>query len=184
MKEEFYLPKRDDIRYQSATNRQGRSNDEVPDQLKDQFLAHAESTQKELYQEYTKFVEAGLARELARINLPLSLYTEWYWKIDLHNLFHFLHLRLDAHAQQEIREYAEVMAGMVRAVAPVAYEAFEDYTLRAVSFSGPEVKVLTKYLDSFSESVESLVQQGLSKREAGEFLEKLERNRARLLGRS
>ncbi len=179
MKEEFYLPKRDDIRYQSVTNHQGRSEEEVPNELKDQFLMHAQTTQRELYQEYSKFVEAGLARELARINLPLSLYTEWYWKIDLHNLFHFLHLRLDLHAQQEIREYAEVMAKMVRTVAPVAYEAFEDYTLKAISFSGPEVKVLTKYLEGFSETVDSLVQQGLSKREAGEFLVKLERNRSR-----
>jgi thymidylate synthase (FAD) len=83
-------------------------------------------------------VERGVARELARINLPLSLYTEWYWQIDLHNLFHFLKLRLDAHAQKEIRLYAEVLFDIAKKVAPCCCESFERHVLGAVSFSREE----------------------------------------------
>ena len=139
MKAEFYRPLEEDIRYQSTVNKQGRSAKEVPAELRKQFLDHLDNSQIELYKEYDQFVEEGLARELARVNLPLSMYTEWYWKIDLHNLFHFLRLRMDSHAQMEIRVYAEVMAEMVKAVCPVAYEAFTDYSLTSTSFSGPEL---------------------------------------------
>ncbi|MFQ5454304.1 MAG: FAD-dependent thymidylate synthase, partial [Candidatus Zixiibacteriota bacterium] len=103
MKEEFYLPAADDIRFQSTVNKQGRSDKDVPDELKAKLLDYLKQSQKEAYVNYSRFVEEGLARELARINLPLSLYTEWYWKIDLHNLFHFLRLRMDPHAQKEIQ---------------------------------------------------------------------------------
>ena len=124
MKEEFYLPRPEDVRPQSSSNRQGRSDEMAPPEVQQKFIAYINRTQKEAYAAYNEFLEADIARELARINLPLSMYTEWYWKIDLHNLFHFLHLRLDRHAQEEIRAYGEVMAAMVKAVAPVAYEAF------------------------------------------------------------
>ncbi|MGI8924445.1 MAG: FAD-dependent thymidylate synthase, partial [Fimbriimonadales bacterium] len=89
----------------------------------------------------------GLARELARINLPLSLYTEWYWQIDLHNLFHFIQLRADAHAQYEIREYALALAQCARAVAPLAYEAFEEHRMFAVKFSRSECLALAGMLE-------------------------------------
>ncbi|MCB2231580.1 FAD-dependent thymidylate synthase [bacterium] len=175
MKEEFYLPPADALQYQSTVNKQGGEDGAViPDALADSFREHAESTQKALYEKYSHFVDEGLARELARINLPLSLYTEWYWKIDLHNLFHFLRLRLDPHAQKEIRAYAEVMADITRTVCPMAYEAFEDYSLNAQYFSGPELAIIRPLLESFSGSVEELVERGLSKREAREFLSKLE----------
>jgi thymidylate synthase (FAD) len=105
----------------------------------------------------------------------LSMYTEWYWKIDLHNLFHFLRLRLDAHAQLEIRVYADIMADIVKAVCPVAYEAFEDYILNSVSFSGPELKVLGSALENYAPNTDTLVKQGISKREAAELLEKLKK---------
>lgn len=101
------------------------------------------------------------------------MYTEWYWKIDLHNLFHFLHLRLDRHAQEEIRVYAEVMATMVKMVAPMAYEAFEDYRLHSVSLSQPELCALQEHLSGFIPTLEQLIAKGLSKREATEFLDKL-----------
>ena len=91
-------------------------------------------------------LDSGLAREVARANLPLSLYTEWYWQIDLHNLFHFLALRLDSHAQYEIRVYAEAMAQCAKVVAPLAYEAFEEHKLGAVKFSKTESVALARLL--------------------------------------
>lgn len=172
MKEEFYLPDSEDIRYQSEVNKQGRSEEEVPAELRQKLLDILRDSQKHAYEHYHQFVEEGLARELARINLPLSLYTEWYWKIDLHNLFHFLNLRLDKHAQLEIRKYAEVMAVMVRAVCPIAWEAFEDYVLNAAHFSRPEAAILKDALASHEFREATLVEMGLSKREAREFIEK------------
>ena len=177
MKEEFYLPAEADIRYQSTVNKQGRSEEEVPPALRRKFLDYLIRSQKEAYEAYHEFIEADLARELARINLPLSLYTEWYWKIDLHNLFHFLRLRMDAHAQKEIREYANVMADMVKAVCPLAYEAFLDYTVNAITFSAPELRILREWLGDPEPDRESLLSAGLSKREAAEFLEKIKRTR-------
>jgi len=177
MKEEFYVPADEDIRFQSTVNKQGRSDDEVPDDLKRKLVDTLNASQQQAYGQYSEFVEAGLAREIARINLPLSLYTEWYWKIDLHNLFHFLRLRLDKHAQKEIRDYAEIMAMMVRTVCPMAYEAFEDYSLKSAFFSGPELAVLKDAIAAIKLDADALVKAGLSKREAGELIAKLQRLR-------
>ena len=91
-------------------------------------------------------IEKGLARELARINLPVSLYTEWYWQIDLHNLFHFLRLRMDAHAQKEIRDYATIMAEIARSVCPLAMESFDRHQRNSLRFSGEEWQVLKALL--------------------------------------
>ena len=99
-------------------------------------------------------IEDGLARELARANLPLSLYTEWYWQIDLHNLFHFLALRMDAHAQYEIRVFAEAMATCAKAVAPLAYEAFEEHRLGSVTFSRAECEALRAMLEGGGHALE------------------------------
>jgi thymidylate synthase (FAD) len=178
MKEEFYLPPEEDIKYQSKTNMQGRDEIEPSAEMKSELRDYLQKSQSEAYEHYSKYVEAGLARELARINLPLSLYTEWYWKIDLHNLFHFLRLRLDTHAQKEIRAYAEVMADIVKTITPVAYEAFEDYSLNASYFSGPELAILKDALKSVDVTIEQLVERGLSRREATEFHEKLSRLRS------
>jgi len=177
MKEEFYIPPKEEIRFQSTVNKQGRDETEVPDELKERFVEFLRTTQAESYAEYAALVEAGLARELARIGLPLSMYTEWYWKIDLHNLFHFLNLRMDPHAQQEIRDYAIIMADMVKTVCPMAYEAFMDYRVNAAYFSGPELKILRAHLDTFAPTVDELAAQGLSKREARELIEKIEKMR-------
>ena len=143
MRDDFYVPDPADISYQSQDNKQGRG-EEVPDVLKNEALALLTEGQKRSYAEYQSLVDKGLARELARINLPLSLYTEWYWSIDLHNLFHFLELRLDPHAQLEIRRYAEVMLELTRAVAPVAVEAFENHILGGVRFSKLELEALRR----------------------------------------
>ena len=99
MKDEFYIPEPQAIHRQSRRNKQGRANEEVPEELRKKVLETLGSAQRETYREYSAMLEEDIARELARIHLPLSLYTEWYWKIDLHNLFHFLHLRVDPHAQ-------------------------------------------------------------------------------------
>ena len=101
-----------------------------------------EREQRSAYASYTHLLEKNLARELARDNLPVSLYTEWYWQIDLHNLFHFLRLRMDAHSQYEIRVYAEAMAQVREAVAPLAYEAFDEHVLGSLELSRAEVAAL------------------------------------------
>jgi thymidylate synthase (FAD) len=173
MKDEFYVPDQGAIHFQSMRNKQGRSEDDVPADLRRKVLDILTQAQQKLYTEYEDLLEADIARELARINLPLSLYTEWYWKIDLHNLFHFLKLRLDPHAQYEIRVYGEAIAEITKRVVPLAWEAFEDYMLRSQKFSRVELAVLREKLDTSSFTPEYLQQKGLSKREAEEFLEKM-----------
>src|SRR5213078_2405276 len=104
--------------------------DEVADEATaEQFLAYLDKVES-LYGDYQQLLEKGVSRELARIGLAVSVFTEWYWKIHLHNLFHFLSLRMDPHAQQEIRDYANAMFALVRPVVPIAAEAFLDYHLR------------------------------------------------------
>ncbi|MEP0815077.1 MAG: FAD-dependent thymidylate synthase [bacterium] len=142
LEEDFYVPSAEDVRYQSKTNRQGGAEEEVPPELRQKVLEIITRQQTELYGAYKEMVEADIARELARINLPLSIYTAWYWQIDLHNLFHFLKLRLDAHAQYEIRCYAEKMLEMARAVAPLAVGAFEEFELHGRQFSKTEMDAL------------------------------------------
>ncbi|MDR1786919.1 MAG: FAD-dependent thymidylate synthase [Treponema sp.] len=146
MKDDCYVPALGDIAPQSADNKQGRADEALaPDEaarVREAFAAG----QERAYQDYAALVERGLARELARINLPLSLYTEWYWQIDLHNLFHFLCLRLDSHAQKEIRLYAEVLLAIAKAVAPRCCESFERHLLGAVRFSREEFAELRRRL--------------------------------------
>jgi thymidylate synthase (FAD) len=146
MKDEFYLPEPSQVRYQSESNKQARSDEALPTGEAERIIAQMDSEQRGVYANYESMIEGGVARELARANLPLSLYTEWYWQIDLHNLFHFLRLRMDAHAQYEIRVYGEAMAACAKAVAPMAYEAFEEHVLGAVRFSKAECEALAATL--------------------------------------
>jgi thymidylate synthase (FAD) len=146
MKDDFYVPAPEAIALQSADNRQGRSAEALPGAEAKSHIARMEAAQKAAYAEYSALVEAGIARELARIDLPLSLYTEWYWQIDLHNLFRFIMLRLDPHAQMEIREYARVLLDIARAVAPAACGSFENHTLGGTSFSAEEMAELRRRL--------------------------------------
>jgi thymidylate synthase (FAD) len=146
MREEFYLPEPETVKPQSATNRQGRAEEAFPLDQAEAAIAEWRSAQADAYALYRRHLDQGMSREIARISLPAALYTEWYWKINLHNCFHFLSLRLDAHAQEEIRAYAEQVARCVRAVAPVAYEAFEEYVLGAVTFSRTELALVRKLL--------------------------------------
>ncbi|MBS1724397.1 MAG: FAD-dependent thymidylate synthase [Armatimonadetes bacterium] len=145
MRDEFYVPETGQMRGQSTDNKQARS-DEVVDGASG-MVKQMIDDQAVLYSHYEQMLEAGLAREIARANLPLSLYTEWYWQCDLHNLFHFLALRMDAHAQYEIRVYAEAMAKCAQAVAPIAYEAFEEHRLGAVKLSRSECAALVRMID-------------------------------------
>lgn len=175
MKDEFYVPEHQAIHYQSLRNKQGRREDDVPAELRGRVLEILTNSQRQLYGEYEQLLESEIARELARINLPVSLYTEWYWKIDLHNLFHFLRLRMDSHAQYEIRVYGEAIASITKSVAPIAWEAFEDYMLHAEKFSKLELGVLGECIKPEQFTKEYLESKGLGKREVEEFLEKLGR---------
>ncbi len=147
MRDEFYVPDQSEVRYQSVSNKQGRSDEALtPDQAA-AVIRLFEDEQRSIYSNYNDLLEKNVARELARMNLPLSLYTEWYWQIDLHNLFHFLRLRIDPHAQYEIRVYGEAMAQCAKAVAPLAYGAFEEHVLGSISFSRGECEALAAMLD-------------------------------------
>ena len=104
--------------------------------------------QEVLFSSYQRRMEKGWPKELARVDLPLALYTKWFWRMDLHNLLHFLKLRLDAHAQWETRQYAEAILALIRPIVPFCVEAFEDYRLKAVTLSGPELQFLQQHVVS------------------------------------
>jgi thymidylate synthase (FAD) len=173
MKDEFYIPSAEMVKKQSVKNKQGRSDDEISTELQQKVLDILLQDQLYSYRRYEEFLNDNIARELARINLPLSLYTEWYWKIDLHNLLHFLRLRMDKHAQYEIRIYAEMIGEIVKRVAPMAWEAFEDYVFYGERFSKAELQVIADNLDTQKISKEFLEKYNLKGLEADEFLEKL-----------
>jgi len=141
VKDRFYRPSVEGVRQQSKTNRQGG---EAPADVStaEEFLRYLEETERAQYAGYEKAIEGGIARELARVGLPLSVYTEWYWKIDLHNLLHFLSLRMDPHAQQEIRDYANAMFALIQPIVPIAAEAFMDYNFHSVRLSRLEIDSL------------------------------------------
>ncbi len=169
---EFYLPDPEQVRPQSTRNKQGRGDEAVPEDLQARVLALLKAGQASAYEEYETILDEGLARELARIHLPVSLYTELYWQIDLHNLMHFLRLRLDDHAQYEIRAYGEALATAAKAVAPLAYEAFEEHVLHGRQLSRRELDVVRGALDE--EALRSaLKESGLRRSRRNELLTKL-----------
>ncbi len=136
----FYRPTRDDIRQQSKSNRQGR-DEPINDATADAFLKYLERAEA-LHEDYLKLTEQGLAREIARIGLPQSVYTEWYWKIDLHNLLRFLSLRIDEHAQKEIRDFARAMLALIEPMCPWTVEAWRDYELESVRLTRLEIEAI------------------------------------------
>ncbi len=174
MADEFYVPDAGRVQRQSEDNRQG-SGQSVPPQLAAQVLEIVMRGQQIAYRDYQGLIDDEVARELARINLPLSLYTEWYWQIDLHNLFHFLRLRLDEHAQYEIREYAKELARCAKAVAPLAHEAFEEYVLLSARLSRGELKLVRAMLERGGFDAESKLGKytKLPKRRVDEFRRKI-----------
>jgi thymidylate synthase (FAD) len=178
MKDEFYVPAGEDIAAQSEDNKQGRKPDPVDQDTQHQVRSKLEAGQERAYGEYQDLLDLGIARELARVNLPLSLYTEWYWQIDLHNLFRFLKLRMDPHAQKEIRAYASTMFAITREVCPAACTSFENHWLGSVTFSQPEWQALQTLFGTGGDADDAAViaaanEAGLIGRSADRFLKKV-----------
>lgn len=181
----FYRPEQANFAHQSSVNNQGREAEPAPTALYREAVARWDALRDEAADAYGWLLEENVARELARIDLPLSTYTQWYWKIDLHNLLHFLTLRVDAHAQWEIREYGRVMAGMLKRVAPLAFEAWLDYNVLGTRLSGAERAALATLLQpdegglavrdgATGLSRRDLGRLGLAGREIRELLAKIE----------
>ncbi len=171
---EFYIPAPEQLAAQSTVNNQGRGAvlegteaARVLDLLREDAM-RAYDHYEDMLTPDEDAGRQGLARELARMNLPANIYTQWYWKIDLHNLFHFLRLRADRHAQYEIRIYAETMCDIVKDWVPAAYSAFEDYRLGGVNLSGKAVEILKCRLAG---EVVTQENSGMSKGEWREFAE-------------
>ena len=180
---EFYLPAKDQLAAQSQSNRQGRGDvlqgkqaEEVLNILKDDATRTYDNYEKLLNERFdgTKIDEnkIGLARELARMNLTLNTYTQWYWKTDLLNLLNFLSLRADNHAQYEIRVYADKMLDTVKRWVPITYQAFMDYRVGAAEISSKGLSVIKSMISGKKVGQED---SGLSKREWNELMEKLDR---------
>lgn len=168
---EFYIPAPEQLAAQSTVNNQGRGavlqGEEAVRVL--EMLKRDAATSYDHYEAMlSQEGQQGLARELARMNLPMNIYTQWYWKVDLHNLFHFLRLRADAHAQYEIRVYAEEICRLVKDWVPLAYAAFEDYRMGGVTLSAKAVEVLKRRLAG--EAIDQAAS-GMSKGEWREFVE-------------
>lgn len=176
----FYQPAEDQLKAQSTGNHQGRGSEPLPASIQMEARRRWEASRMEAVDNYEWLTAHDVARELARIDLPLSTYTQWYWKIDLHNLLHFLTLRVDSHAQWEIQEYGRVMAGMLKRVAPLSYEAWIDYDVCGGRLSRMELDALRALLqvspegglsaNSRSLSPAELETKGLTKREIDELL--------------
>lgn len=150
---EFYIPDPADVRAQSKTNKQGRE-EELPEETVCNYLSNLKETCQASYTEYEQALENGVAREIARMTLPVNVYTSKVWAQDLHNLFHFLQLRLDPHAQWEIRQYAQTIAEIVKVWVPWSWEAFEDYRLHAMSLTRFEKNGLKALLQSIQTNPE------------------------------
>ena len=179
----FYTPDEEHFALQSSTNKQGREGD-APAEVYRQAVERWERIRADAGGTYNWLLEEDVAREIARIDLPISTYTQWYWKIDLHNLLHFLSLRVDPRAQYEIRVFAEVIAAMVKRVAPLSYEAWVDYDLGGEPLSLAERRALAALLEPRGDGVAvregasldeaRLEELGLSPREVREFIDKLQ----------
>ena len=174
---EFYIPEPEQLAAQASTNRQGRG-DVLQGEEASRVLEILRQDAEGAYHHYREMLNEGddgqpiepgrdgLARELARMNLSLNFYTQWYWKVNLHNLFHFLSLRADSHAQHEIRVYAEKMLEIVALWVPLASAAFEEYQLHAATFSRTQLLALGRMLQGEHVTQEN---SGMSKREWAEF---------------
>ncbi len=181
LEDEFYIPSVEDINVQSTDNHQGRGKP-VGKNTAMMAINYLQMDAKTAYAHYEKMLdEYDIAKEVARLNLPVNIYTEFYWKIDLWNLMNFMNLRLDDHAQLEIREYAGAVAWIVQDGWPEAYRAFEDYILNSVTFSAEELKALSCFIQEFDgDTLRNFLLDDLpttdiklSKREQAEFSAKL-----------
>jgi thymidylate synthase (FAD) len=140
VRDRYYRPSVSNVRKQSANNRQG-GEEPIDDLTAQQFVDWLDSIEEQ-HKKYDEFLAKGVSRELARIALPVGVYTEWYWKIDLHNLLHFLSLRMDPHAQQEIRDFANAMFALIRPIVPIAAEAFLDYHFESMHLTRLEIEAI------------------------------------------
>jgi len=165
---QFYTPEIEEVRPQSKTNKQGRSEDSLESGCAEWFIEELTNSRENISKIYKKAIESDIAREISRIDLPLSTYTEWVWKMDLHNLFHFLKLRCDAHAQKEIVAFAKVMAGITKRCFPLAFDAWIDYQQQAENFSRQELQLLRMG----SQTEQDGINLGMSKREFSDFVRK------------
>lgn len=176
---EFYIPQPEHLAPQSKKNHQGRSDEALSGEEAKRVLEILKNDAEQCYSHYEEMMNSdrdgnildenrqGLARELARMNLPANTYTQWYWKIDLHNLMHFLMLRADAHAQYEIRAYADVMIDVVKKWVPLAYDAFVDHRMNKVTLSGKAKEVVKRMIQGEKVTLEA---SGLTKREWEELM--------------
>ena len=180
---EFYIPDQVNLATQSKSNRQGRGEvlegkeaaavlDLLRDDAENNYNHYVEMLNEDESGHIIDETRDGLSRELARMNLTLNTYTQWYWKIDLHNLLHFLSLRADEHAQYEIRVYAEAIMETVKRWCPITYDAFIDHRINSVTLSGKAIQVIKKMIDGVSIDQED---SGLSKREWRELMGVLEK---------
>lgn len=169
MKEEFYVPEHPEA--QSSANKQGGSGVVKNEEF---CRLNIQNANEESFETYRVLLHEGMSREQARIPLPLGTYTEWYWKTDVHNLLHFLKLRMDRHAQGEIRAYADVIYEIVKQWMPITLEAWEDFSLNAVTISGPLFEGLKTLVlqpdDDFERSLRELIGNKISKREIDDFI--------------
>ncbi len=184
LKDDFYVPSVDALQAQSTLNRQGREYGRLSPEAKLEYINDIKVLSENAYTVYKKLIDGGVARELARMVLPVNIYTEWYWKSNLHNIFHFLTLRLDPHAQWETRQYAARIGDIVKVVAPIAYGAFEDFTLNSIKLSSKEQAAIKSILNGSSIEAACASSKLLLRKEDGkpvksgegpEFLAKLER---------
>ncbi|MCC8417743.1 MAG: FAD-dependent thymidylate synthase [Rickettsia endosymbiont of Bryobia graminum] len=176
---EFYLPERQHLAAQSTINKQGRSSEALPQEIADKVLALLENDSRTCYQHYMEMMNQdengniinentiGITRELARMNITLNYYTEWYWKVNLHNLLHFLALRADPHAQYEIRVYADKMLEIVKNWVPFTYDAFNEYRLEGHNISKKGMAVVKRLINNENVTQES---SEMSKREWDELM--------------
>jgi thymidylate synthase (FAD) len=178
----FYTPEPENLQKQSRRNNQGRSTETVDRARYDQAIARLTQVRDAARGAYEWMTGEDIARELARIDLPLSTYTQWYWKIDLHNLLHFLTLRVDPHAQWEIQVFGQVMAGMLKRVAPLSYEAWIDYDVCGAPLSRMELDAMRTLVTSNDGKLsgrtgeldrDALAKLGMGPREIDELFDKL-----------
>lgn len=179
----FYKPDQAQFAVQSESNKQGREG-RAPDDVYREAVRRWDKLRADAGDTYEWLLHEDVAREIARIDLPVSTYTQWYWKIDLHNLLHFLSLRVDPRAQWEIRVFACVIAGMVKRVAPLSYEAWIDYELESRPLTRVERQILSRLVEESDDGISAregarlssaeMKDAGLSPREIRELIEKLD----------
>ncbi|MDA0781214.1 MAG: FAD-dependent thymidylate synthase [Rickettsiales bacterium] len=182
---EFYIPSAEQLAAQSTKNHQGRGEESLSQEEANRVIEILKGDSQQCYKHYEELMNCnadgeiidhdkkGIARELARMNLPINIYTQWYWKIDLHNLMHFLALRADSHAQYEIRVFAQTMLDIVKRWVPITYNAFMDHRVNSTEISGKGMEVIKAMINRDFTDQES---SGMSKREWSELMEKLGQN--------